>query len=175
MREQEKYIQKFEWPQSQTNTQNTQGKMPTAMYLWVVHLHFKLLRTVNWSLAHWFSFPSLALMASSPPGHTIWGNCLQYWLGGTVPYSRPSWTIEINASKFNGLIFFATIDSTFDIVIHQTEPLKKTLTSMVGLKPLTNLWCIWFRLSKVLAMGSLRYTKEATVHSHGLTVYSTNA
>ena len=38
---------------------------------------------------------------------------------------RPSRTIEINASKFNGLIFFTTIDSIFDIVIHQTEPLKK--------------------------------------------------
>ena len=55
-------------------------------------------------------------------------------------HTRPSQTIAINASKFNGLIVFTTIDNTFDIVIHQTEPLKKkTLTSMVGLKPLTNL------------------------------------
>ena len=35
------YKIKFEWPQGQTNTQNTQGKMPTPLYLWVAHLHFK--------------------------------------------------------------------------------------------------------------------------------------
>ena len=83
--------------------------------------------------------------------------------------TRPSRTIEINASKFNGLIFFTTIDSTFDIVIHQTEPLRrrKTLTSMVRLKPLTNLWCIWIRFSKVLGMDSFRYTKESIDHTHG--------